>query len=341
MSSRRAFPFPLPRSAAVSSAARRARWGGALRAAIALPLAVAVAGSPAGALLAGAAEATNGTGTTATVAAPATPAGNAAGQAIGIEGRAVVELPSTAYQAKPLDDRTELILRIEKVEPLAAGRGRYHLHFVGMEPGSYLLADYLVRPDGSRPDELVNERLEVASLLATNHQGQLNAHVPQPFPFVGGYRMLLAGLGGAWVLGLAAFALSGRKKPAPPAPEPEPEPSVAERLQPLVEAAAHGRLDTAGQANLERLLIGYWRERLSLPEVRMAEAVARLKAHAEAGALLRAVERWLHQPGGGTASEVRTLLEPYRKLLPAGPGATGTATPEGRTAGAGIKGGRA
>jgi hypothetical protein len=81
----------------------------------------------------------------------------------------------------------------------------------------------------------------------------------------------------------------------------------------LVEAAAAGELGPEGQAQLERLLTGYWRERLALPELRMAEAVMRLKAHAEAGELLRALERWLHRPGGISATEVSVLLEPYRQ----------------------------
>ena len=70
-----------------------------------------------------------------------------------------------------------------------------------------------------------------------------------------------------------------------------------------------------GQANLERLLMGYWREKLGLPDQRIADALTQLKAHGEAGELLRALERWLHQPGGAAvASEINSLLQPYRAL---------------------------
>ena len=93
-----------------------------------------------------------------------------------------------------------------------------------------------------------------------------------------------------------------------------PPPSFAERLRPLVEEAAAGKLTVEGQANLERLLMGYWREKLNLPELRMAESLARLKAHAEAGELLRALERWLHRPGGAMRDEVSMLLHPYRNM---------------------------
>jgi hypothetical protein len=233
-------------------------------------------------------------------------------QAIGIEGRAVVALPAADYQIKPLDDRTELILRIEQIER-SAGQNRYHFHFIGLEPGAYRIADYLVRPDGSRPDEIGDARLEVRALLPEEHDGKLNSFVARPFPFIGGYRGALAALAVVWVAGLAGFRIMGRKKVVPTAVEVVRSPTFAERLRPLVEAAARGQLTVEEQATLERLLMGYWRDKLALDEARMADTVVRLKAHGEAGAILRAVERWLHQAGGGDAgAEINSLLEPYR-----------------------------
>ena len=93
-----------------------------------------------------------------------------------------------------------------------------------------------------------------------------------------------------------------------------PPPSFAERLRPLVEQAAAGKLTVEGQANLERLLMGYWRERLNVSDLGVAEALMKLKAHSEAGEILRAVERWLHRPGGATRDEIASVLEPYRKV---------------------------
>ena len=46
----------------------------------------------------------------------------------------------------------------------------------------------------------------------------------------------------------------------------------------------------------------------------MAESISQLKAHAEAGELLRALERWLHRPGGAAREEISSLLEPYRHI---------------------------
>ncbi len=244
---------------------------------------------------------------------------NSASRNIGIEGQATIVLPRGDYQVRPLDDRTELILRIDSVTA-TNGQHRYRFFYMGLEPGSYQLADFLIRPDGTRPDELAATRLNVRALLPDDHDGQLNAYITRPFPFVGGYRVFLGALAVLWVAGFVAYRFATRKKVVVTAPVAAvPEPTFAERLRPLVEAAAAGPLSTADKAALERLLMAYWRDRLNLPALRMTEALAQLKSHVEAGELLRALERWLHHPGGVTPEEVNALLLPYGGLATPAP----------------------
>lgn len=253
-------------------------------------------------------------------ALPATAGGAAAADApvpkvIGIEGDLEITLTRGDYQPKPLDDRTPLILRVEQVEPTADGRFTYDFHYIGFEPGSYQLADYLIHPDGSPATELAGTLVHVRSILPADHDGALNSYVPQPFPWFGGYRMMLGGLAVLWVGGLLAFIWFGRRKRVAVVVVPEaPPPTYAERMRPFVEAAAAGNLTASGQAELERLMTGYWRDKLALPEQRMAAALGALKRHPEAGALLQALERWLHRPGGASPEEINSLLEPYRHL---------------------------
>jgi hypothetical protein len=95
---------------------------------------------------------------------------------------------------------------------------------------------------------------------------------------------------------------------------PLPPPTLAERLRPLVEQAAAGTLSGDGQAQLERMLLNHWRQKLALEELDMPDALARLKAHAEAGELLRSLESWLHRPPGGDPIDVASVLAPYRQI---------------------------
>lgn len=244
--------------------------------------------------------------------APAEAASSA--RVIGIEGDVKITLDRGDYQPKPLDDRTALILRLESVKASADGKHDYHFHYMGFEPGVYKLADYLIHPDGTPAAEIGEVEVKVNSILPPDHDGALNAYVPQPFPWIGGYRMLLGILAGIWVLGLLAFAwIFRRKKPVLVVEHATPPPTYAERMRPFVEAAAAGTLTPSGQAQLERLMTGYWREKLALPEhQRMAESLAAMMRDTQAGSLLRAMERWLHHPGGASADEINALLEPYR-----------------------------
>jgi hypothetical protein len=235
-------------------------------------------------------------------------------EGIGLENDVEITLDRGDYQPKPMSDRTPLILRLEQIKPAAKGRFTYQFHYISFEPGLYKLADYLIHADGTPATDLGETPIEIKSILPPDFLGQLNPFSPQPFPALGGYRLVLGGLAVLWLCGLPALIWLGRKKQVLVAPEVIiPVPSYADQLQPFVEAAAAGNLTATGQAMLERLLTGYWREKIALPEQRMGEALTALKAHPEAGLLLRALERWLHQPGGATRVEIEKLLAPYRQ----------------------------
>jgi hypothetical protein len=83
-----------------------------------------------------------------------------------------------------------------------------------------------------------------------------------------------------------------------------------------VESALAGNLSRAQQAELERTLLAFWRRRLNLDQTKAAEAMAALRSHPEAGALLGQLEAWLHRPGGAGEVDVNALLKPYQNAPP-------------------------
>ena len=109
--------------------------------------------------------------------------------------------------------------------------------------------------------------------------------------------------------------LAGRRKRAAAVLAAEKPLTLGDRLRPLVDGALAGTLAKGQQAELERLLIGYWRERLKLEGCAPAEFMPLLRDHAEAGPLISRLEDWLHRPAG-TAEPVdlNSLLEPYQAI---------------------------
>ena len=222
-------------------------------------------------------------------------------------------LPGTELEARPLADRkSPIVLRIEAT--FRHGDGfRYDLLYYGLDPGDYDLRHYLRRKDGSPASELPPIPVSIKSVLPPG-QVEPSKLSLGALPRLGGYWLALVSGGVLWIAGLLAILLVGRKRRGGATGEQDRPRSLAERLQPLVQEATAGRLPRERLAELERLLLAWWRKRLGLEEERPAAAIAALRQHPEAGGLLSQLEAWLHQPQSSVAVDVAALLRPYHNL---------------------------
>jgi hypothetical protein len=218
-------------------------------------------------------------------------------------------LPGSELEVRPLDDRkTSIVLRITGVFPHGTAH-RYDLVYYGLDPGTFDLRNYLRRKDSSSTDDLPPIQVKIDSVLPTG-QIQPNPLELREAPSLGGYRVLLVVVGILWAIGLGAIILVGRRHRRRMR-EDRPL-TLADRLRPLVERAMAGMLSQPERAELERLLLSYWRTRLNLVESKPPEGFALLRRHPEAGPLLTQLENWLHRPGLSEPVDLTALLEPYR-----------------------------
>ena len=224
-------------------------------------------------------------------------------------------LAGPELEARPIEDRrAPLVLRVVASYPHGSAF-RYNLVYYGLEPGAYDLKDYLRRKDGSSMNGVVPIPVRVEPVLPP---GQIQPHplVLAPSPFTGGYRLLIVIGGAAWVAGLAAILLAGRWKRSEIVAKSLRPVTLADRLRPLVDAAVAGTLTQGQHAELERLLIGYWRNRLGLENAAPADLIGVLRNHDEAGLLMRRLEDWLHRPAGAAETvDVAALLKPYQTIV--------------------------
>ena len=223
-------------------------------------------------------------------------------------------LPGTELEARPLEDRrAKLVVRVVDVFPHGSAF-RYNLSYYGLEPGDYDLRDALRRKDGGPTADLPPIPVQVAAILAPG-QIEPNALKPAATAFAGRYRTLMALAAATWVAGLVAIVFVGRKRKAIGGDLGPAGPTLADRLRPLVEGAMAGTLGEGQHAELERMLIGYWRHRLGLEALAPGAAIAAIRADPTAGALLAQLEAWLHRPPGSAGPvDVAALLEPYRRI---------------------------
>lgn len=235
---------------------------------------------------------------------------------IGIEGRVVVEHRGDALVPIDAGDDAVLLLRVGNAESLADGQWRTELRFLARRPGAYDLRDSL----SYGPDRPVGETIpailvQVDSLLPADHMGDLDGIPGLDGPDDGGFRTIFRVVLALWLIPAFAWLIwRWHKRPRPEPIIVEHVPTLAELIQPFINRAIAGELDLEGQAKLERLLLGYWRERLALQAEDQTAALRKMRQHAEAGELLRAVEAWLHRPDHAPAdqAEVQRLLAPYQ-----------------------------
>jgi uncharacterized membrane protein len=232
---------------------------------------------------------------------------------VGMEGSIQINLPGTRLEAKPVVEKSPLVLRIASAK-VGKESGFYDLRYIGLVPGQHDLKQYLVRVDGSSTDDLPAIPVRVSGLLPEHDTGQLTPAAIAPWPFLGGYKVTMIIAAVLWLLLLIPLILMGRKHRVQQIAAATQRPlTLADRLRPLLERAAKGGLSADEKATIERLLLRHWQRKLSLSDTDPSDAIVTLRKHPEAGQLLRCLEDWLHRRPESSNSSVNitALLQPY------------------------------
>ena len=223
-----------------------------------------------------------------------------------------VFLPGTKLVVRPQIDGGPIVLRI--LESFSHGDGfRYDLEYYGLEPGTYDLTEFLQATDGTTAEGLPEINVVITPVLPPG-QVEPNALRYESVRGLGGYRRRMTIVAVAWVLGLLLLLFVGRRRRGDNVKELTANLSLADRLRPMVTAAIAGQLPKPQIAELEMMLVAYWRRRLNLEDSDAATVIPTLRQDAEAGPLLKQLEAWLHQPERGVDIDITSLLEPYRHL---------------------------
>lgn len=223
-----------------------------------------------------------------------------------------VVIPGSELVVKRQEDRTPIVLRIVATYP-HGDEFRYDLEYYGLEAGTFDLATFLQRKDGSAADDLPEISVTINPLLPPG-QVEPNTLQYEELRDLGGYRQLLTAGIVVWVIGLVALIVFSRRKSRLAEETATKQLSLADRLKPLVTDAIAGELPRPQLAELEMMLVAYWRRRLKLEDSQAADLIPQLREHDEAGPLLTQLEAWLHQPDRGGDVDVTALLAPYREL---------------------------
>jgi len=241
-------------------------------------------------------------------------------KSIGIKGNLkTVILPYSGIKAKPIDPKDKVVVRIVGLWPDAAG-GRYELEYFGLEKGEYNLAEYLVVPEGADPSSLPKIPVKVTSVVPEGRL-LLDDLKPTKLPDFGYYWVSHYSAYAVWFVGLVLILFWGWKpRTKSVSPRQQKPPTWAQTLRPLFSAAQSGSLTAQQQAELERMLIAFWRDRLDLSGIPASVAMEKLAEDSQAGPSVKKLEQWIHSPADRRPNEdIEALLVPYQKLIQAEP----------------------
>jgi hypothetical protein len=236
---------------------------------------------------------------------------------VGISGHIDVILTGGELEPVPQEDKlAPVVLRMESVAATETGF-HYRIAYSGLEPGDHDLRRYLRWKDLQNKAPIPDRSDWHVSVQSHLQAGQIMPHelTPNSNVKLGGYRQLLWILGGVWVGVLLLILLLWRRRKRLHLVDPMKPVTLADRLRPLIERGVRGELTESERAELERVLIAYWRTRLGLERTDPLQAIRDLQQHPDAGPLLVTLQDWLHRPPGtGRQVNMEELLRPYREI---------------------------
>ena len=226
-----------------------------------------------------------------------------------------IQIAGARLQASPIQDREQpIIVRIVDWRPHGA-EFMYDLEYTGLESGSRNLVDFLVRVNGETVDNVPPIKVQINTLLPSDQitPSPMAIAAPRYHSF---YIPTAIALGLLWLCGLIALMLVGRKKRQRASKSSASPVTLADRLRPLVRQAMDGTIDTNGQAQLDRLITSYWRQKLKLEDLSAPDLRDQLRQHPESSQALAQLDRWLYAPADSADSQVdiNELLSPYENV---------------------------
>ena len=223
-------------------------------------------------------------------------------------------LPGSKIEVIPrTNNESSLVIRILEIKPAANGF-RYDFEIYALDPGTHRIAEFLRYATYRSPIKDLDATFEVT----TTHPLDTLPKPSEPEPVepekLGGYKNLVIVLGIFWLLIFLAIIFY-RKKHRTDLVVEKPLPTLHEKLQVLVSVASQGEINDQQQANLERLILGHWKEQIpEIDSLTPARALVELRSHPEASPLILKLEEWLHAPNTKLSrEEFLPLLAPYAK----------------------------
>lgn len=212
---------------------------------------------------------------------------------LGVEQAAIITYGGPRLVVKPFRWGVAVNVRIAEVTEVTGARV-YDVRYLVNRAGEHDLTSYLMSESGGPAEGLPSFKVRGDPKLSKELEARVRETEAVDIDVPGHYRATLAGLGVLWLGWLLLLVFYGRSRVAPPTPVAAPL-GIREEILGLIARLEEGRLDVAGRARLEMLLLRVWREGRVAPDAPMSVALESIARDERTGEALAGLQRWLHR----------------------------------------------
>lgn len=186
----------------------------------------------------------------------------------------------------------------------------YDIRYMLNTGGEFNIIDYLSAKDGSPTDRLPAFTVRGIESSAQKMDQRIETIEESKIEIWHYYYETMAAVIALWIGWLLLLIFWRRKKPAANF-NTAPAPSFHQLMNSFLEKIEGNTMDDTAKAQMEMLLIQWWRDQSGYSNLEMHEVMRRLRMDQETSSALIKLQEWLHNPKHSiTAAELLESLRP-------------------------------
>jgi hypothetical protein len=229
---------------------------------------------------------------------------------LGVEHAVTITYSGPELIVQPYRFGVPVNLRIARVIE-NDGLRTYDIRYMLNTAGEFDICKYLAAKDGSQLTDLPAFKVLGLGHLSQNMDQRIQEVETMGIDIWHYYYECIAAVITLWLIWLLLLIFYGREKPELPE-EAVPVETFYDVLSAYLAKLEDKTLDDKGKAQLEMLLINWWREQLGYGDLEMHEVVRRIGRDSSAAPAFHAIQQWLHNPRNSVGTdELLASLRPY------------------------------
>jgi hypothetical protein len=229
---------------------------------------------------------------------------------LGVEHAVTITYSGAELMVQPYRFGVPVNLRIAKVTE-ANGVRTYDIRYMLNTGGEFDITEYLATKDGSALTDLPQFNVMGLEHLSQNMDQRIEQVEAMGIDIWHYYYQCMGAVVGLWIIWLLLLIFWGREKPEV-VEDAAPVETFYDVLGAFLRQIESKSIDDKGKAQLEMLLINWWRDQLGYADLEMHEAMRRIGSDSASAAAFNKIQQWLHNPKNSVS--VDELLESLRPL---------------------------